>query len=1408
MGRQGDFVVKYDVRVQELERNLGRVIKLMRQHTNELNQTQLVGPQLSKAQLDQTKVLADRQRGLNDAEKLLARTQGRRTGIIRRLIGGNKELIGVYNGITLALRRMALFWSSAALVFGAQRLIKSIIELAGEYQLVVRQLTILGNEGEQVYSRLASAAFEAAAATGRTFTEAADAMQAWVRQGFDAVQVADLTRTTLIGLNLTELSSIQLVRTLTAQMKAFNIPATDSISIIDKLLGVSRRYAIETSQLATGLRRFASSAAIANVTLDQQIGVMTAMMVRTQQSAQIVGRAGRTIFTRMRRNAIEALETIAKVQVFTDSARQSFRSLWDILGDTAANWRTLTEAEREELAFQAAGLRQREFFLALMADFRIAQEANIESLGSVGLAYKANALLVNTLSKSIIGLRTAWTAILSQQSGILEFVSSLVLGLKALLSVSVQIPAALLRIAAALPALVVVGVSLFTAFSPTLFAVLIAVASAITTLTLALGQLSGPDAGVVLQDAKELSTVMIQEAANTRTLAGEFIQLHDAQNAATDNTDLLIKARDAIERLYPGLLRGEEDLSTVYDILQGSLVGITKRTIELTEARKELLRLEAEQQEFEALGTILESRLNAPKGFTGTLLADPEDTKASLLEIRQHLGDAQAEFKQLATSNIQQLTFARQLLLIIGKTVTNRSDAEKALLITYKDQVKQLEQLRAFGKAGRVFDPLDDEDVIKKLNVTERKRIATLQLTVRWLLEMEKAYTRLRQAQDKQAALDVTRQPEFDEAVKKRTSEFDPDPKVRQAIQTQLQNLAERVKFQERLNTLNVVGLDSASERVRIERLINDEQLKSIQTQIAGTKNATLIGHLQEELVKRQAGSTLDLRLQVRELDDIVRLREKLASSESRRARDRERDDLKNQRLQEQLQNIQIKFSEAQVATHRAASAEAIANTLGQVAAFTFLRDEAQLAFDLAKQAALDLGEAAAPKSVIQATETLLETFVTLQKANDDLDAAVESRSQREIALSDKLLSLKQQESVRLVALQQGPLAAAQATIRFAEENLAVAQSLTNESRRQAEVDERLVALAQARSDLVLLSAKQQEAIRTQEAELAETTLDIELNRLGIVRGELAVLTAIRDHRKALLLDALAEGDSAAATLQQGEARLALTKAQGDLDAFNDQAKADFDTKINQLLAERLGIEEANLVAETTLREGKLAGLNKELELLDDAEVRALAIVDTKKQELALQEILNARKEVEGDITRTNIDIGQRALQQFIQLAGQQITGILQGDFNVGTLVTGLSGVLATTIEAANPLISGLVLAAGSVLGSLFEGPADELGGSIDRNTTAIDRNTQTLQDVFAQQIGVPTGFTLPASIGLQGRLPGGGGTTVITNNITIPIDGRGQDVDQIAIAVQSKLDKQFSINSRRGFGTNVLSLG
>ena len=169
--------------------------------------------------------------------------------------------------------------------------------------------------------------------------------------------------------------------------------------------------------------------------------------------------------------------------------------------------------------------------------------------------------------------------------------------------------------------------------------------------------------------------------------------------------------------------------------------------------------------------------------------------------------------------------------------------------------------------------------------------------------------------------------------------------------------------------------------------------------------------------------------------------------------------------------------------------------------------------------------------------------------------------------------------------------------------------------------------------------------------------------------------------------------------------------------------------------------------------------------------------------------------------------VEQQIQAQVIQFASQQLSAAISGQFSGGSAVTGIAGIVATAFSKSNPLLAVAVTAIGGVISSLFSDPAEDLSDSLDLNTRAIDRNTQTLQNVLEQRIGVPTSFSLPAAITMRGALPSG---SVVQQSvsITIPIDGRSQNADQIASKVSTILAKQVNLDARRGFGSNVYSLG
>ncbi|WP_117595754.1 phage tail tape measure protein, partial [Bacillus paralicheniformis] len=80
---------------------------------------------------------------------------------------------------------------------------------------------------------------------------------------------------------------------------AFNISASESIHIVDALNEVDNNYAISTKQLAEAMSRSASTARTFGVTLEENVGNITAIGAVTMESGSIIGNSLKTIYSRI-----------------------------------------------------------------------------------------------------------------------------------------------------------------------------------------------------------------------------------------------------------------------------------------------------------------------------------------------------------------------------------------------------------------------------------------------------------------------------------------------------------------------------------------------------------------------------------------------------------------------------------------------------------------------------------------------------------------------------------------------------------------------------------------------------------------------------------------------------------------------------------------------------------------------------------------------------------------------------------------------------------------------------------------------------------------------------------------------------------------------------------------------------
>lgn len=1211
----------------------------------------------------------------------------------------------------LALRRMMLWWGSAALMIGAQKVVRSTLDIAGAFQYLVKELGIIGDEGEAVYRRLAASGYQAAIMTGRAFDEAADAMKAWVRQGYSAADVADLTRSTLIGLNLTEMSSIDLVRTMTAVMKAFDISARDSISIIDKLVGVSRKFAIETGQLAVGIRRFAASAEAANVTLEQQMGIMTAMMVGTQQNAQMVGRAGRTITTRMRRNAVDALETIAKVEVYTDRTRQTYRALWDVLSDLAATWGKLTEVEQEEIAFQAAGLRQREFFLTLMRDFDIAQKAHIEALASAGLAYRANLILVNTYQKAVAALRAEWERFMAMQTGLLDFFTNIVYGLRAMVRQLAALPEAAYVAVSALAAL---GGAALTFFGQPLFGVPLMAGGLLGLGAWELGKATR-DLGNIAEQYKQVVEAQYQTVESTEKLAKEFINLFKAQEKGRQNTEQLALIRERLHELNPALISEEESFIQIYGVLTGKLDDLTEATRDAYKARQEFLITEKQLELARARGRLLEAKEEVPERL-------------------KRLPEEQYE----ATFNL--LLKEQNTLLGEGLRITARK----------QDMQNRLAKaVTAERKAGFqvLMDEMDlDEERNKNKRDAVRDELAWLGAVVnadKEIIALEKELALLAQKPVKPIKPVIVERPEINlEKVKDHSEQITKELEIQRVLWQQAFEYTAKIEGRE-------------ARRMALAVHLHVEAVKWLGAQLEAAQTMERQAAIMDKLVSYGPRSLKHEQLKLTVIQGFLRMGNAALDAVKRRSQEEADSHETSMSRLEQLQRMQNVWDKesarridrsmemkgeayaAERAQLQQIEAERIRLTQGAVAAAQYEYDQAKRKFDILSNM----------RQIDAVRELTQEAYLKLLDRETALRLATMSAEQRAADIREDNVEAEFKAQVRMVRMREGEIAAAELVLQRREDELDVLQH---------------------------------------EHRLGEDRVRIEEKRAEVSAGRHDV----------------------------EEARLAR--------------ELDLDEKYKKLKEEERRIENQIRYEAIEREDDRAAAIQAEM---DDIATKIALIQyegDVEERRIELQELMNEKRRLEGQLIEENakkekgwLEQMEQALPQLISQAGQLVAGEIRGQ-TTGARIQGIAG-LGAAFFTGQPAVSAGIVAVGSIMAALVDKQEDTIE-SLDLNTLALDRNTEMLNDIREAVIGgVASRFVWPAAVEHYGypSLQGGGqvvrgGMAYVhpgevrqpgPSTLQIIITGAGQNAEQITQRVMSEVQRQFGTDTRRGFTKPVYGM-
>ena len=329
-----------------------------------------------------------------------------------------------------------------------QGFVQAISTIKETEDAVVSLQRVLNNDTIS-QSDITNELYDIAIEYGRTFEEVSEVTQQFVQAGNNWTDSVELTRGTMLALNTAELDVTQSTEGLIAIMAQWGLQAEDYADVIDKINITADDFAVTSEKIVTALQRSSSSAKNANISLEETIGIITALAEATGRSGENIGTALNSLIVYTSKSS--ALETFAEVgsdamkKVVSDYQRGAV-SIYDVWKQLSKEIQRLTQEQQKALfdtsdfqdlaeelqtsigeIYGAAGTYRQNPFIALLNDIETAEEAVKGMADAEGYSLRENEKYMESLTASWNQLKSvlAELAVQAGEAGLLDFLKIL-----------------------------------------------------------------------------------------------------------------------------------------------------------------------------------------------------------------------------------------------------------------------------------------------------------------------------------------------------------------------------------------------------------------------------------------------------------------------------------------------------------------------------------------------------------------------------------------------------------------------------------------------------------------------------------------------------------------------------------------------------------------------------------------------------------------------------------------------------------------------------------------------------------------------------------------------------------------------------------------------------------------------
>ena len=253
----------------------------------------------------------------------------------------------------------------------------------------LNNIRIVSGQSADQMAEFAVQANNAAKALGTQTTSYTDAALIYYQQGLDSEQVEARTNATIKMANVTGDSAEEVSSYMTAIWNNFDDGSQSLEHYADVITALGASTASSSAEISEGLEKFASIGETVGLSYDYATSALATVVANTRQSADTVGTAFKTIFSRLQGLKLgESLEdgtdlnkysqALDAIGVNIKDQNGELKQMDTILDETAAKWGTLTQDQKMAMAQTVAGTRQYTQLISLLDNWGD-MEKNLET---------------------------------------------------------------------------------------------------------------------------------------------------------------------------------------------------------------------------------------------------------------------------------------------------------------------------------------------------------------------------------------------------------------------------------------------------------------------------------------------------------------------------------------------------------------------------------------------------------------------------------------------------------------------------------------------------------------------------------------------------------------------------------------------------------------------------------------------------------------------------------------------------------------------------------------------------------------------------------------------------------------------------------------------------------------------